>query len=105
MRVILCRWVVLLRAVCFLALMPALAGAQETVRVGGVGTALGVMRIIAGAFEAANPGIRVQVVPSLGSSGGIKAIGEGALDISLSGRPLKEEEKSKGLAAQELART
>jgi len=99
------RWVVLLLAVCFLALVPALAGTQEIVRVGGVGSALGVMKIIGSAFEAANPGIRVQVVPSLGSSGGIKALFEGALDLALSGRPLKEEEKARGALSQELVRT
>ena len=58
-----------------------------------------------GAFEEQHPEIRVEVLPSLGSGGGIRALSEGALDFSLSARALKEEEASKGLTATPYARS
>lgn len=77
----------------------------ETVKVGGTGFALGVMKILATTFEKQNPGIKIEVYPSLGSSGGIKAVLDGALDIGLSARALKQEEIGMGGNALELART
>jgi phosphate transport system substrate-binding protein len=44
-------------------------------------------------------------MPSIGSSGAIKAAAQGALDIGLNGRPLKEEETRLGLVVTEYAKT
>jgi phosphate transport system substrate-binding protein len=63
------------------------AYAGEIVRVGGAGSGLGGMRLLAKAFEAGHPGTKVQVFSSLGSSGGIKALLVGSLDLAVSGRP------------------
>ena len=71
----------------------------ETIRIGGTGFGLGVMKILARSFEESHPGEKIQVIPSLGSSGGIKALLHGALDIAISGRPLKAEESGKGIEA------
>jgi phosphate transport system substrate-binding protein len=68
-----------------------------TVKVGGSGFALETMRILAGVYQQIYPDEGVVVFPSLGSSGGIRAIAVGALDIALSSRPLKEKEKIHGL--------
>lgn len=81
----------------------ALAG--EVVMVAGTGTGLGAMKQLGAAFEKAHPGVRVRVMPSLGSSGSIKALSQGALDIAISARPLKETEQAGGMTAAEYARS
>jgi phosphate transport system substrate-binding protein len=79
--------------------------AEDSIRVGGAGTGLGLMKILAAEFEKSNPGIKIHVVPSLGSSGGIKALNHGALDIAISGRTLTVEELITGVASAEFGRT
>jgi len=86
-------------------LLCSFAYAQETIRIGGTGAALGTMRHIASAFGKSNPDIRIAILPSMGSSGGIKAVMKGALDIGLSGRQLQGEELTRGISASEYART
>ncbi|MBI4684329.1 MAG: substrate-binding domain-containing protein [Nitrospirae bacterium] len=76
-----------------------------TIRVGGTGNALGSFRDLGDAFHKLHPGVTVVVLPSLGSSGGIKAVNEGALDLGLSARQLKDSERIYGAIAVELART
>jgi len=63
------------------------------------------MKLLGAAFEKSRPGVRVQLFPSLGSSGGIMALSKGALDIALSSRPLSTDERQAGLATMEYART
>lgn len=81
------------------------AFAETVIRTGGTGFGLGIMKLLAKSYEKSHPGIRIEVVPSLGSSGGIKALLQGAIDFSVSGRPLRDEEMSAGGDAVELART
>jgi phosphate transport system substrate-binding protein len=88
---------------CCLAMLAV--PASGAVRVTGTGTALGAMRRVAAAFEKASPGDAVQVLPSLGSSGAVKAVADGAIDLALTGRPLKGEERSPGVVALPYART
>jgi phosphate transport system substrate-binding protein len=94
-------------ALCALAMTgAATATLADTVRVGGTGAALGGMNLLARAYEAAHPGTTVTVLPSLGSGGGIKALSAGAIDVSVSSRPLKDKEKASGvLQARRYART
>jgi phosphate transport system substrate-binding protein len=82
-----------------------LAAPGQVLTIGGVGSSLGTMKVLARAFESVNPGIRVRVLPSLGSTGGISAVAHGAIDLGLSGRPLREEEAKKGIEAKPFART
>lgn len=77
----------------------------DTVRVGGTGSALVTMKILADAYRASRPDTQVVIVPALGSSGSIKAVAAGELDIGLSGRPLKPAERAPGLVEREVART
>ena len=79
--------------------------AETRLRIGGTGAALGVMSRLAAAFAEQEPGVAVEVLPSLGSSGGIRALGEGAIDIAVSARPLKPEEAAAGLRSAPLSRT
>jgi phosphate transport system substrate-binding protein len=85
--------------------VPAAAAAETVLKTGGTGFGLELMKILGEAYEKSHPGVRITIVPSLGSSGGIKALLNGALDFALSGRPLKEEEKAQGANATELVRS
>jgi phosphate transport system substrate-binding protein len=80
------------------------AGA-DLVRISGTGTALGAMRQLAAAFEKAHPGHAVSMLPSVGSSGAIRAVADGALDVGISGRELEPAERIRGLVAMTYART
>jgi phosphate transport system substrate-binding protein len=84
---------------------PGSAVADDVVRIGGAGAGLGVAKILAAAFEKSHPGTTIKVLPSLGSSGGVKALVHGALDVAISGRALKSEEVKDGAVAVECART
>jgi phosphate transport system substrate-binding protein len=79
--------------------------AAETLQIAGTGSAIGTMKMLASAFEKKNPGVKVQVLPSVGSSGAIKAVVKGAIDIGLISRSLKEEESGLGLSVTEYAKT
>jgi len=81
---------------------PALA---DELKIGGTGGALGAMRLIGDAFTALNPDIRVTVLPSLGSGGGIKAAIRGAVDVAVASRPLTDAERKAGASSTEYART
>lgn len=76
-----------------------------TIRIGGTGGALGTMQQLAKAFKKTHPEVNIVLFPSLGSSGGIRAVQEGALDIAISSRPLDDAEHNRGLVAIEYAKT
>lgn len=78
---------------------------KSAIKIGGTGSGLGVMKEMADAFQKKHPDVNIIIVPSLGSGGGIKAVFEGAIDIGLSGRPLKADEAREGVTAFECART
>lgn len=83
-------------AALFIALHgPALAA--EQVRVGGMGSGLGIMKELAAAYAARYSAQRPEVLPSLGSAGGIAAVTDGAIAIGISGRALTSEERAKGI--------
>jgi phosphate transport system substrate-binding protein len=86
--------------------LPLSATAQEQeIRIGGTGAALGALKLVAQAFAATRHGVRINVLPSLGSGGGIKALLAGALQIAVSSRELTPAEVSAGAAAVEYACT
>jgi phosphate transport system substrate-binding protein len=75
---------------------PASAADDGMVRVGGTGMALAAIRQAGASFAAVEPGMRITVLPSLGTPGGLKALAENAIDLAVIGRPLKSDEKAKG---------
>lgn len=101
-RVIMSAVALLLGAAIWLASPTARA---ETIKIGGTGCALGTIQLLGKAFAAANPGMSIVVVPSLSSGGGIKAALAGSIDIAVSARPAKPEEKAAGINMAVYART
>ncbi len=86
-----------------IAFEPSLAG--ELLTIGGTGTAIGTMKLMVAEFEKAYPHIKIKLSPSVGSSGAIKAVSQGALDIGLNSRPLTPEENKLGISVLDYAST
>ncbi len=98
----------LLAVVLLVALPGGLTGnasAETTVRIGGTGGALGTMRRLGEAFRKSEPGCTVSVLPSLSSTGGIKALLEGAIDIAVTARPPTDGEKQRGAVEKVYSRS
>ena len=95
-----------LAALSFLviALAPFLAAA-ETLTIGGTGSGLGALRILAEEFAKGAPGVSVVLLPNKGSSGGIKALAAGAIDAAVISRPLTEQERTLSHVALEYGKT
>lgn len=94
------------RALAALALAGLALGTQaEVLTIGGTGAALGTMRQLGEAYARQNPGLSVQVMPSMGSGGGIKALLAGAIQLAVSARPLRDAEVKGGAKAVEYGRT
>ncbi len=90
----------------FILLMaPLQLFAAEIIKIGGTGSGLATMKLLAAAFEKSHPGVKIQIVPSLGSSGGIKAAIDGEVTLAISSRPLKDGERQAGAGAIEYARS
>lgn len=81
-----------------------LASAQ-TIKVGGTGAGLQTMRLLGAEFARTRPGVSVEVLPSLGSPGGIRALNAGAIDVAVSARALKAEERAAGAVEMEIGVT
>lgn len=82
------------------------AAAGERVRIGGTGSGVGGMRVLGEAFMQAHPGVTVEVLPALGSPGGIAALLGGHIEIAVSNRrPRDAELAHEALVAFEYART
>ena len=63
------------------------------------------MRLLVSEYQKTHPDIQIQVLPSLGSTGGIKALLDGALDLCLVARPLTQAEAAAQLTYRPYART
>ncbi|MCB1915779.1 MAG: substrate-binding domain-containing protein [Rhodocyclaceae bacterium] len=77
-----------------LAVSQTFAQAGETLRIGGTGSALGTMQLLGEAFVQRHAGVdSINVLPSLGSPGGLKALDAGVVDVAVTSRPLREHER------------
>lgn len=83
----------------------ALDAHADAIRIGGTGTGLGTMKLMAQEFNRSRPDAKLVVTPSLGSTGAIRAVLAGALDIGISARPVTAEESRQGATARPYART
>ena len=93
-----------LLALALLAPVATVAAAVETLRIGGSGKGMGTMRLLGSAFERERPGVKVLVVPELGTSGGFKALSKNAIDVLVSNRPLLPKEASPAFVEMVYAR-
>jgi phosphate transport system substrate-binding protein len=71
----------------------------------GSGSNLAVTRLLVDAFRQIHPGIAIEVPGSIGSTGGIRAVADGAIAVALISRPLREPERALGLTVVPYART
>jgi phosphate transport system substrate-binding protein len=75
------------------------------IRIGGTGGALAAMELLGQQFAKSNPDVTVTVLSSLGSSGGIKALLKGAVEVAVSARALEDKERAQGAQEIEYAKT
>ncbi len=106
------------RRLPFRALLPWFAGIVlvassavtargEMLRVGGTGAAMATMQALGDAFIAHHRGeaLAVEILPTVGSTGGIRAVGDGVITMAASLRPLRPPETARGLVAVSYGRT
>ncbi len=79
------------------------ARAAAVVRIGGTGSAVDVVQRWCGASGFRD--LELSVVGSLGSTGGLRALDAGRLDVAMSSRPLTPAEQARGLVAHEVFRS
>jgi len=77
---------------------------QQVIRLAGSGSNLPLTREIAEAFMRRWPGKRVIVFESVGSTGGIRAVSDGVVDLGLVSRPFRPAEDGLGLVVLPYAR-
>ncbi len=80
-------------------------GAQDKILVTGTGSAVEVMALMAKAFQKKHPETTVVLLPSVGSAGGIKGVRDRKIDVGLSVRVMKQEEKAPGIIEELYGRT
>lgn len=73
--------------------------------IGGTGASLGTMRRLGEAFRDENPGVQLVLPNSLGTTGGLRAVIAGAIDIATSVRPVTAEEAAAGARSVQYARS
>lgn len=71
---------------------------------GGVGASTAMLPPLFAAFDPKGEH-QLEVIPALGSSGGLRAAADGMLDVAVSGRALKPDEKAQGLTQSIAIRT
>lgn len=81
------------------------AHAADPVVLGGAGSTLGVMRLLAEAHAKQETGFQLKVLPSVGSGGAIKGVVARSIEVGSVARAPKPDETAKGLTAVLLART
>lgn len=82
-------------ALAMVMVMPTQA--TEVVRIGGTGAGLAYMQQVGDRIAVAQPEIRAEVLPSLGTPGGIKALAAREIEIAIAARDLKPEETAQGI--------
>lgn len=86
------------------AVRPDLVSASAILRAGGTGSATELLHVLGREFQMSRSS-SFNVVPGLGSAGGIQATRDKALDLAVAARPLKPEEAKGDLVATRFARS
>ncbi len=81
------------------------ASGSQVVKVTGTGSSIGTMKLIADALSKKYPAIRVDILPSIGSTGAIKAVKADKIDVGLSSRALRPDEQDREVEVVAYGRT
>lgn len=96
------------KLVCFavlLCLTPASAFAETgKLEIVGTGDGIDLLRALGTAFALQNKSVQIDVPPSIGSGGGIAAVGSGKAVLGRVARKLSDSEKASGIAYEPFAR-
>jgi phosphate transport system substrate-binding protein len=84
---------------------PGWGQATDTIRVNGSGSAMSMLRPLAEAYQRSNRQVEIAIGRPLGSSGALKALLAGALDLAVSSKPLTPDEAAKGARLYAYGRT
>ncbi len=84
---------------------PTAVLAGEAIRINGSGSGLEMMKPLMAAYGKSFRGVSFKMEKPLGSSGAIKALLAGAIDIAVTSRPLKPEEISQGAKSRSFGKT
>ncbi len=76
-----------------------------TIKVGGTGGSVAMMKIMASNYQKANPTRKVIVVSGLGSNGGMRALANKKIDMAIVALPLNKEAQAINAVRDEYART
>jgi phosphate transport system substrate-binding protein len=79
--------------------------ATDTIRINGSGSAIDMMKPLIKAYGKTNRNVRIVMEKPLGSSGAVKALLAGALDVAVVSRDLKPEETSQGAVLRRYGKT
>ena len=101
------RWLIAIVLSVFVTLLTGNdpLAAEELIRINGSGSALAMMKPLTEAYRKSHPQVLIEMEKPLGSSGAIKALLAGALDLVVSSKPLKPEETAKGLVLHAYGRS
>lgn len=77
----------------------------ETLIIGGSGSDLGTFKILVSEFKKTRPDVEITILPSMGSSGGMKALKHARIDLALTSRALKQKEISAKIQFKHYAST
>ena len=88
-----------------LALSAPAGASADSIRISGTGGAVETVRRLGISFRKSHPSVTIEIPPSMGSTGGIKAVLAGKLDASVSARPLTRDERARGAREVPFART
>ena len=79
--------------------------AADTIRINGSGSAIDMMKPLIKAYGKTNRNVRIVMEKPLGSSGAVKALLAGALDLAVVSRDLKPEETAQGAVLRRYGKT
>lgn len=85
--------IILLLFCCVIMNDSSNATERAVLKVGGTGSSVGFMKLLGQQYCIQQSKTNIEVLPSLGSSGGMRALLSGAIDLAVVSRPLKEKEK------------
>jgi len=86
--------------------LPVAGGAiaAEKIDIVGTGDGMNVLRSLGTAFSETDPAVSISVPESIGSGGGIKAVGKDKFKLGRVARPIKDKEKHYGLEYKPFAK-